>query len=169
MTKVSASTSASAASVSVSAPAYFAIFCSSTGISAWFPLLLPLLLLLFQFQPQLTLHLPQSRALAAGEQPGRIKVHRSSAEISAWFPLLLQPHLLLLLSIRRWSLTRVRPHREDTSEYGFIAYSEFFFVFLLKKYCTIYPLFTRRLRIQELRIDDMLNSLLLGGSLQRRP
>ncbi len=55
MTKVSASTSASAASASVSAPAYFAIFCSSTGISAWFPLLLPLLLLLFQFQPQLTL------------------------------------------------------------------------------------------------------------------
>ena len=53
----------------------------------------------FSFSPILLCHLPQSRALAAGEQPGRIKVHWSSAEISAWFPLLLQPYLLLLLSI----------------------------------------------------------------------
>ena len=39
---------------------------SSAEISAWFPLLLQLLLLLFQFQPELTvLTLPQIRALVS--------------------------------------------------------------------------------------------------------
>ena len=57
----------------------------------------------FSFGPSLLCHLPQSRALAAGEQPGRIKVHWSSAEISAWFPLLLQPTASVSVSARAYS------------------------------------------------------------------
>ena len=112
---VSTSASASTASVSVSAPAYFASASESctccggagrkkcTGLQQTFPLGLHFNIrfycFCFSFSPSLLCHLPQSRALAAGEQPGRIKVHWSSAKISAWFPLLLQLHLLLLFSI----------------------------------------------------------------------